>query len=46
MPYSRPGKTKIQLPGRAMGADTAEVFRELLGVDEAELAALKKEGVV
>ena len=39
-----PGRVKHL--GRAMGADTAQVFKELLGVDEAELAALKEEGVV
>ena len=29
-----------------MGADTSEIFKELLGVDEAGLAALKEERVI
>ena len=39
-----PGKVKHL--GRALGADTAAVFQELLGIGEEELAALKAEGVV
>jgi len=39
-----PGKVKHL--GRALGADTASVFQELLGIGEEELAALKAEGVV
>ena len=32
--------------GRALGADNAQVLAELLEIGEAELAELKKEGVV
>ena len=39
-----PGKVKHL--GRALGADTAAVFQELLGIGEEELAALKAEGVI
>ena len=39
-----PGRVKHL--GRALGADTAAVFGELLSLAEAELNALKKEGMV
>jgi crotonobetainyl-CoA:carnitine CoA-transferase CaiB-like acyl-CoA transferase len=32
--------------GRALGADNAQVYQELLGLDDARLQALKSEGVI
>lgn len=36
----------ITRPGAALGADNDAVFRELLGMDDAELAAMRADGVI
>ncbi len=37
---------RVRHLGRALGADNAEVYRELLGLDEARLAELAERGVI
>jgi crotonobetainyl-CoA:carnitine CoA-transferase CaiB-like acyl-CoA transferase len=37
---------EIRFPGRKLGQDTEQVYRELLDMDEDELATLRKAGVL
>ncbi|QEX24657.1 CoA transferase [Hypericibacter adhaerens] len=46
MPRMSETPAQFQHAGRALGADTAEVFGQLLGIDREELETLRKQGIV